>query len=108
MNERDTSTPLYGIAVAAELADLAGPTLRLYEKHGLLHPLRSDGGTRRYSEDDLTRLRRVTALREEGVNLAGIGKVLDLQDQNVGLQVENDALRDENAELRRALEDGSV
>ena len=108
MNERDTSTPLYGIAVAAELADLAGSTLRLYEKHGLLHPLRSDGGTRRYSEDDLTRLRRVTALREAGVNLAGIGKVLDLQDQNVGLQVENDALRDENAELRRALEDGSV
>lgn len=98
MAERDSSTPLYGIAIAAELADVPEPTLRLYERRGLLAPFRSEGGTRRYSEDDIQRLRRVAALRDAGVNLMGIGKVLDLED-------ENSELKDENSQLRRTLDD---
>ena len=98
MAERDSSTPLYGIAIAAELADVPEATLRLYERRGLLTPFRSDGGTRRYSDDDIRRLRRVAALRDAGVNLMGIVKVLDLQD-------ENNQLKDENRQLRRTLDD---
>ena len=99
MTERDESTPLYGIAVAAELAQVPEATLRLYERKGLLTPFRSDGGTRRYSDGDIQRLRRVADLRDAGVNLAGIGHMLDLQD-------ENSDLRDENTALRRALDEG--
>jgi len=88
MNARDSATPLYGIAVAADLAEVPEATLRLYERHGLLTPFRSAGGTRRYSDDDLTRLRRVAELRDAGVNLAGIGRVLDLEDENGDLRRE--------------------
>ncbi|WP_193596979.1 MerR family transcriptional regulator [Microbacterium sp. YJN-G] len=88
MAERDPATPLYGIAVAAALVDLPEATLRLYERRGLLTPFRSDGGTRRYSEDDIDRLRRVGELRDAGVNLAGIGRVLDLEDENGDLRRE--------------------
>ena len=66
-------------------------SLRLYERHGLLSPSRSDGGTRRYSADDLTRLRRISELVDAGVNLAGIGRILDLQDDNAALQAANTA-----------------
>jgi DNA-binding transcriptional MerR regulator len=55
--------------------------LRLYEARGLLEPERTDGGTRRYSADDLDRLRRIADLLEAGLNLAGIGMVLDLEAQ---------------------------
>lgn len=96
MTPRDNSKPLYGIAVAAELAAVPEATLRLYERHGLLTPFRSGGGTRRYSDADIQRLRRVAALRDAGVNLTGIGKVLDLQDENT-------ELKGENSELRQAL-----
>ena len=57
-------------------------TLRLYEARGLLEPARTEGGTRRYSADDLVRLRRISGLLDAGVNLAGIGLLLDLQDEN--------------------------
>lgn len=95
MTNRDSRTPLYGIAVAAGLVDLPEATLRLFETKGLLTPARSDGGTRRYSDDDIERLRRAAQLREDGVNIAGIARVLDLQDENAGLREELDA-----AELR--------
>ena len=55
MAERDSTTPVYGIAVAAELADMNAASLRLLEQKGLLTPARSDGGTRRYSDDDVAR-----------------------------------------------------
>ena len=60
--------------------------LRLYEARGLLTPQRTDGGTRRYSADDLDRLRRIGDLLEAGLNLAGIGMVLDLEAQNTALR----------------------
>jgi len=86
MTDRDSRTPLYGIAVAAQLVGLPEATLRSLEAQGLLTPARSTGGTRRYSDDDIDRLRRVTDLRAEGVNVAGIRLVLDLQDENAGLR----------------------
>ncbi len=86
--EGDPARGLYGISVAAELVGLSPQTLRLYESRGLLEPGRTDGGTRRYSNDDLARLRRIAELLEAGLNLAGIAMVL-------GLEADNAALRDE-------------
>jgi DNA-binding transcriptional MerR regulator len=86
MPQQDSSRPVYGIAVAAEILDVPEATLRLFESKGLLTPSRTEGGTRRYSDDDLTRLRRITELREQGVNLEGVRRVLDLQDENEELR----------------------
>ena len=80
---------VYGISVAAELSGIPVQSLRLYERHGLLSPSRSDGGTRRYSADDLTRLRRISELLAAGINLAGIGRILDLEDDNAALAAAN-------------------
>jgi MerR family transcriptional regulator/heat shock protein HspR len=82
---------VYGISVAAELSGIPVQSLRLYESHGLLTPIRSDGGTRRYSADDLARLRRISQLVAAGVNLAGIGRILELEDDNAALLAENRA-----------------
>jgi DNA-binding transcriptional MerR regulator len=82
---------VYGISVAAELSGIPVQSLRLYESHGLLTPIRSDGGTRRYSSDDLARLRRISRLVAAGVNLAGIGRILELEDDNAALLAENRA-----------------
>ena len=82
---------VYGISIAAELSGVAVQSLRLYERHGLLSPSRSDGGTRRYSADDLSRLRRISELVDAGVNLAGIGRILRLQDDNAALQAAYEA-----------------
>lgn len=88
MAEHDSRLPVYGIAVAAQLSGVPEASLRLFEAKGLLTPSRSEGGTRRYSDEDIGRLRRVTDLRDEGVNIAGIRRVLDLEDENAGLRDE--------------------
>ena len=88
MSDRDPRMPVYGIAVAAQLSGVPEASLRLFEAKGLISPARSDGGTRRYSDDDLDRVRRVTDLRDEGINMTGIRRVLDLQDENAGLRGE--------------------
>jgi DNA-binding transcriptional MerR regulator len=77
---------VYGISVAAELVGMGVQTLRLYESRGLLEPARTDGGTRRYSEQDLDRLRRIGELLSDGVNIAGIAVVLDLEAENARLR----------------------
>ena len=77
---------VYGIAVTAELVGTGIQNLRLYERRGLVRPARSDGGTRRYSQDDVDRLVRVTDLLADGLNLAGIAMVLELQDDNARLR----------------------
>lgn len=79
---------VYGITVAAELTGLGVQNLRLYEARGLLEPDRTDGGTRRYSADDVQRLRRIGELLAAGLNLAGIAMVLDLQDENTRLRTD--------------------
>ena len=84
---------MYGISVAAELSGIAVQSLRLYERYGLLTPARSDGGTRRYSADDLARLRRISELVDAGINLAGIARILDLEDDNADLRSTNRSLR---------------
>jgi MerR family transcriptional regulator/heat shock protein HspR len=81
---------VYGISVAAELVGSAPQNLRLYEARGLVNPARSDGGTRRYSEDDLERLREIAHLLDRGLNLAGVVMVLALQDANQALQAQLD------------------
>lgn len=78
----DTRHGVYGISVAAELVGVGVQNLRAYEAHGLLVPARTDGGTRRYSADDLDRLRRIRDLLGSGLNLAGVAMVLHLQDEN--------------------------
>ncbi|MDT7768120.1 MAG: MerR family transcriptional regulator, heat shock protein HspR [Mycobacterium sp.] len=85
---------VYGISVAAELSGVAVQSLRLYERHGLLSPTRSDGGTRRYSADDIARLQRISELVDAGVNLAGISRILDLEDDNAELLATNRAMGD--------------
>jgi MerR family transcriptional regulator/heat shock protein HspR len=79
---------VYGISVAAELVGMGVQNLRAYEARGLLEPERTDGGTRRYSADDLERLRRIGDLLDAGLNLAGIRMVLDLETQNSELRAE--------------------
>src|ERR1700712_3048945 len=86
----DSSRGVYGISVAAELTGLGVQNIRAYEKHGLLEPGRSSGGTRRYSDENLARLRRIGILLEAGLNLAGIARVLDLEDHNADLRAELD------------------
>jgi MerR family transcriptional regulator/heat shock protein HspR len=86
----DPSRGVYGISVAASLVGNAPQNLRLYEARGLLAPARSEGGTRLYSEDDLARLRAIAELLDDGLNLAGVHMVLDLQEENERLQGELD------------------
>jgi MerR family transcriptional regulator, heat shock protein HspR len=75
------SRPRYSISVAAELTGLHQQTLRVYEARGLVRPRRTPGGTRRYSEADLARLRKISVLTGElGLNLAGATRVLELED----------------------------
>jgi MerR family transcriptional regulator, heat shock protein HspR len=90
---------VYGISVASELSGLGPQTLRLYETRGLLAPARSDGGTRRYSDVDLDRLRRITDLLAAGVNLAGIAKIFELEARNTELKSANAQLMSDNARL---------
>jgi MerR family transcriptional regulator, heat shock protein HspR len=89
----DPGRGLYGISVAAELVGSAPQNLRLYEARGLVTPSRSDGGTRRYSDDDLVRLRQIGRLLDDGLNLAGVAAVLALQSVNQALQADLDRAR---------------
>jgi DNA-binding transcriptional MerR regulator len=77
---------VYGISTAAGLVGMGVQNLRLYEARGLLEPDRTDGGTRRYSADDLARLRRISDLLGAGLNLAGIAMVLALEAENTALR----------------------
>lgn len=70
---------VYIISVAAELAGVHPQTLRIYERKGLLEPARTRGGSRRYSESDIAHLRRIQELTDEGLNLAGVKRVLELE-----------------------------
>ena len=89
MAERDSTTrAVYVISVAAELAGLHPQTLRIYERKGLVDPARTGGGSRRYSDDDIAQLRRIQELTAEGLNLAGVQKVLDLEAELARLRQE--------------------
>lgn len=70
---------IYIISVAAELAGVHPQTLRVYERKGLVQPSRTSGNTRRYSEKDIERLRRIQELTNQGVNLAGVMRIMELE-----------------------------
>ncbi|MFC9553821.1 MerR family transcriptional regulator [Rhodococcus sp. NPDC056960] len=103
-DRRDSESPsvrgVYGISVAAELSGFGVAALRLYEDYGLITPGRTGGGTRRYSDFDLARLRRIAELIDAGVNLVGIGRVLDLETRTGELERDNLRLEADNAQLR--------
>jgi MerR family transcriptional regulator/heat shock protein HspR len=77
---------VYVISVAAELAGVHPQTLRIYERKGLLEPARTAGGSRRYSDADIAQLQRIQQLTAEGLNLAGVHRVLELEAQVARLQ----------------------
>ena len=89
-DESDRDCGVYGISVAAGLVGTSMANLRAYERANLLQPDRTDGGTRLYSLNDVSRLRRITELLGAGVNLTGIALVLDLQDANRQLRDSRD------------------
>lgn len=95
----DPAVGVYSISVAAELAGVGPQTLRLYESKGLVGPDRTSGGTRRYSQRDLDRVERIAALTADGLNLAGIKRVLDLEAETGQLRRELDALRGQQQRL---------
>ena len=79
MVKNDRNKPLYMISVAAELAGVHPQTLRAYEQKGLVTPQRTSGNTRMYSQADIERLELINELTSEGINLAGVIRILDLQ-----------------------------
>jgi MerR family transcriptional regulator/heat shock protein HspR len=90
---------LFSISVTSELTEVNPQMLRVYEQKGLLAPYRTQGGTRRYSGQDLDRIREITTLLAAGLNLAGIEHVLQLRSENHRLQDELERLR---AQARRS------
>lgn len=91
MRSRDHA--VYVISVAAELAGMHPQTLRIYERRGLVQPARTQGGNRRYSDIDIDRLRRISELAAEGMNLEGIRRVMSLELEVLRLRAENEELR---------------
>ena len=79
MAVNDRNRPLYMIGVAAELAGVHPQTLRAYEQKGLVTPQRTSGNTRMYSQADIERLELIGELTSEGINLAGVIRILDLE-----------------------------
>ena len=77
---------LYVISVAAQLAGVHPQTLRIYERKGLLDPARTVGGNRRYSDNDIARLRRIQELTNAGLNLEGVRWVMALEEENQRLR----------------------
>ena len=89
---------LYVISVAAELAGVHPQTLRIYERKGLVDPARTPGGSRRYTDEDIALLQRIQELTNEGLNLAGVQRVLELEDEVRQLRSDLDEAR---AQVRR-------
>ncbi len=85
---------VFAISVAARMVRMEVQNLRVYERRGLLSPERTDGGTRLYSEADVAILHRIRDLLADGLNLAGIARVLDLEARLARSQLEIDGLRE--------------
>jgi MerR family transcriptional regulator/heat shock protein HspR len=94
---------VYIISVAAELAGVHPQTLRTYERKGLVTPKRTAGGTRRYSERDVSRVQLIQQLTQvEGINLAGVLRILELEDQIERLERQLERSRRETERVREA------
>jgi MerR family transcriptional regulator, heat shock protein HspR len=97
---REPTTAVYVISVAAELAGVHPQTLRIYERKGLVDPARTTGGSRRYSDADIEQLRRIQELTNEGLNLYGVQRVLELEAEVARLRAE---LSEAHRQYRREL-----
>jgi MerR family transcriptional regulator/heat shock protein HspR len=91
--ERFSGRPLFMISIAAELARMHPQTLRVYERRGLLQPQRSAKNTRLYSQRDVDRLLRIQELTDLGLNLAGVVRVLEMEDRIEAMAAEMDRMR---------------
>ena len=99
----DESRGVFMISVAAELAQMHPQTLRMYEARGLITPRRSPKNTRLYSYEDVERLRRIQSMTEEGLNLAGVETVLELEAQIERMRAELGRMRKRAGELERRM-----
>src|SRR6516162_7027396 len=100
-NRRESESRTFLISVAAELAGMHAQTLRTYDRLGVVTPIRTSGGGRRYSQHDVDLLREVQRLsQDEGVNLAGIKRIIELTNQVEALQSRLQEMADEIAVLR--------
>ena len=95
---RESTRAVYVISVAAELAGVHPQTLRIYERKGLVDPARTPGGSRRYSDADIAQLRRIQQLTNEGLNLQGVQRVLQLEAEIERLRAELEETRRKAAE----------
>lgn len=96
------------ISVAADLAGLHPQTLRIYESKGLVTPQRTSGNTRMYSQADVDRLELITRLTDEGINLAGVVRILDMKERMAKQEAEMEKLRQELAETKEKLHEFEV
>jgi MerR family transcriptional regulator, heat shock protein HspR len=103
MSDR-SSRAVFVISVAAELSGMHPQTLRIYERKGLIDPFRTPGGTRRYSQEDIERLQLIQELTSEGLNLEGVRRVLELQEENRQLKRRLDRLRDKMDDMEEEME----
>ena len=93
--KNETARAVDVISVAAELAGVHPQTLRIYERKGLVDPARKFGGSRRYSDVDIDRLRRIQELTTAGLNLEGVRRVMELEDEVAYLRAELQRAREE-------------
>ena len=100
MADSDANRAVYVISVAAELTGVHPQTLRIYERKGLLDPSRTSGGSRRFSDADLSRLRHIQQLTATGLNLEGVRRVLELENELERLRSE---LKEARAQSREAV-----
>ena len=108
MPQTDRNRPLYMIRVAADLAGLHPQTLRIYESKGLVTPQRTSGNTRMYSQADVERLELITRLTDEGINLAGVVRILDMKERMAKQEAEIEELRRQLAAAREQLHEYEV
>lgn len=101
----DPNLATYVISIAAELAGVHPQTLRVYERKGLLHPQRTEGNTRRYSDHDIARLRRIQALTQEGLNLAGVMRVMELERHIARIEAHYQRALEEVARLKEQMQE---
>ncbi|GAB3856715.1 helix-turn-helix transcriptional regulator [Nocardioides maradonensis] len=99
----DPAAAVFVISVAAELSGLHPQTLRTYERLGLITPGRTGGGGRRYSSDDIDRLRTIAQLTSSGIGIEGVRRILDLENTVHALRARNDELAAELEATREAL-----
>ena len=102
----DRARGVFMISVAAELAEMHPQTLRMYEARGLIQPKRSPKNTRLYSHEDVERLRRIQAMTaEQGLNLAGVETVLELESRLEGMRAELRQMRKRTEEMEQRMAD---